>query len=130
VICCSGQSAPGCIRLRIDEITSELLNLLLLFQAFDINMKQMEASIQAAQEGVVNRTVAMIEAKAQGFIAAIKELDVRLEEIRGLATLCMRKGGPSIRERPEPDPIRRPCPARRMSPLTATRRRARLGSTT
>lgn len=45
-------------------------------QAFDLNMKQMEASIQAAQEGVVNRTVAMIEAKAQGFIAAIKELDV------------------------------------------------------
>ena len=45
-------------------------------QAFDMNMKAMEASIQAAQEGIVNRTVAMIETKAQGFIKAIKELEV------------------------------------------------------
>ena len=46
-------------------------------QAFDMNMKAMEASIQAAQEGIVNRTVSMIESKAQGFIKAIKELEVR-----------------------------------------------------
>ena len=46
-------------------------------QAFDANLKNVEAAMAAAQEGVVNRTVSMIEAKAQGFIKAIKELDVR-----------------------------------------------------
>ena len=57
-------------------------------QAFDMNMKAMEASMQSAQEGIVNRTVSMIEAKAQGFIKAIKELDV---SIGGVTPLGMNK---------------------------------------
>ena len=40
-----------------------------------MNMKNMEAQMQAAQESAVARTVALIESKAQGFVRAIKDLD-------------------------------------------------------
>jgi hypothetical protein len=45
-------------------------------QAFDTNLRNMEAAMQASQDSIVNRTVTLIEGKAQGFIKAIKELEV------------------------------------------------------
>ena len=47
----------------------------MLTQAFDTNMRSMEAQMQAAQEAAVTRIVAQIESKAQGFVKAMRDLD-------------------------------------------------------
>jgi chromosome segregation ATPase len=45
-------------------------------QTFGSDLRSVEAQLQAAQDAAVSRTVALIESKTQGFIRAIKDLDV------------------------------------------------------